>query len=238
MRRPSALLLPVLAVGLAACGDDNATVKAPSPAASTTSTTSAPAATPAAPSAAGGDCRAKPEPGGGKALPCPTSSLAKGKPNVVTLKTTQGSFDVTLDVKRAPATANSFAYLTKKGFYGGLTFHRVVPDFVIQGGDPLGNGPNAGTGGPGYSVTEAPPSDLKYTRGVVAMAKGGTDPAGASGSQFFVVSAPDVGLPPQYALVGKVTRGLGTVDKITALGKGDGPPRKKVTITSATLGSN
>lgn len=233
MRRPLVLLLPALAVGLAACGDDNATVKAPGTT-SSTSTTSSSAGTPpttSTPSAATGSCQAKPEPGGGKDLPCPTPSLAQGKTNVVTLKTSQGSFDITLDAKRAPATANSFAYLTKKGFYDGLTFHRVVPDFVIQGGDPLGDG----TGGPGYSVTEAPPSELKYTRGVVAMAKGGADPAGASGSQFFVVSAPDVGLPPEYALVGKVTKGLGTVDKITALGQGDGPPRKKVTITAATL---
>jgi peptidyl-prolyl cis-trans isomerase B (cyclophilin B) len=174
---------------------------------------------------------------GGKALPCPTLTLLAGKTNVVTFKTSQGSFAITLATQRAPVTANSFAYLAEQGFYDGLVFHRVVPDFVIQGGDPLGDTPNAGNGGPGYSVTEPPPPDLKYTRGIVAMAKTGADPSGASGSQFFVVSATDVGLPPQYALVGKVTKGMRTVDKITALGEGDGPPRKKVTIESATLGA-
>jgi len=239
MPRSLTLLLTTLALALAACGDDAARDAEPAPAGeaaapSTPTQTEAPATTPEAGS--GGDCVKQEEPGGGdKALGCPTPTLAEGKENVVTFKTSEGSFEVTLDAKRAPATANSVAYLAKQGFYDGLNFHRVVPDFVIQGGDPLGDTPNAGTGGPGYSVTEAPPSDLTYTRGVVAMAKGGADAPGASGSQFFVVSAADIGLPPEYALVGKVTKGLATVDRITALGEGDGPPRKQVTITSATL---
>lgn len=234
MARPLALVLTALAVGLAACGDDPAERTQAPPAGGPTASASTPAQ-PATPGASGEDCVKKEEPGGGEALPCPTPTLIEGKDNVVTFKTSEGSFEITLDAKRAPATANSVAYLTKRGFYDGLNFHRVVPDFVIQGGDPLGDTPNAGTGGPGYSVTEAPPADLKYTRGVVAMAKGGADAPGASGSQFFVVSAADVGLPPEYALVGKVTKGLGTVDKITALGEGDGPPRKEVKITSARL---
>ena len=238
MPRPLALLLTSLALGLAACGDDSADVESPpaGEAATSTATETTPPAAETTPPAtetqaeAGGDCAPKEEPGGGKALPCPTPTVGDGI-NVVTFKTSEGSFDVTLDTKRAPATANSVAYLAKQGFYDGLDFHRVVPDFVIQGGDPNGDG----SGGPGYSVTEAPPTDLTYTRGVVAMAKGGADAPGASGSQFFVVSAADVGLPPEYALVGKVTKGLGTVDKITALGEGDGPPSKEVKITSATL---
>ena len=222
-------MLTTLSLGLAACGDDaSKEIQAPpagEPAASTSTPTQ-----PATPDVPDGDC-VKEEPGGGKALPCPTPALIEGKDNVVTFKTSEGSFAITLDTKRAPATANSVAYLTEKDFYDGLNFHRVVPEFVIQGGDPNGDG----TGGPGYSVTEAPPGDLTYTRGVVAMAKGGADAPGASGSQFFVVSAADVGLPPEYALVGKVSKGLGTVDKITALGEGDGPPRKEVKITSAKL---
>ncbi len=235
MLRPLALLLTALALalGLAACGDDaSEQIQAP-PAGEPSAGTSTPtqSAAPAATPDAAGSCVKKEEPGGGKALPCPTPTLVDGKDNIVTFKTSEGSFAITLDTKRAPATANSVAYLTKKGFYDGLNFHRVVPDFVIQGGDPNGDG----TGGPGYSVTEAPPGDLTYTRGIVAMAKGGADAPGASGSQFFVVSAADVGLPPEYALVGKVTKGLGTVDKITALGEGDGPPRKEVKITSAKL---
>ncbi len=235
MIRPLAPLLITVALAVTACGDDAAQDPAapPSGEAATTSPSTSTDAPGAAPEpGAGGSCVKKEEPGGGgKALPCPTPTLIEGKENVVAFKTSEGSFEVTLDDERAPATANSVAYLAKKGFYDGLNFHRVVPDFVIQGGDPLGDG----TGGPGYSVTEAPPSDLTYTRGVVAMAKGGADAPGASGSQFFVVSAADIGLPPEYALVGKVTKGLATVDEITALGEGDGPPRKEVEITSATL---
>ena len=81
---------------------------------------------------------------------------------------------------------------------------------MIQGGDPKGDG----TGGPGYSVVEAPPQDLVYEKGVVAMAKTGAEAAGTSGSQFFVVTAEDAGLPPDYALLGKVTSGQDVVDKI------------------------
>ena len=106
--------------------------------------------------------------------------------------------------------AASFKSLADKGFYDNLTFHRVVPGFVIQGGDPNGDG----SGGPGYTVEEAPPQDLQYTKGVVAMAKTGTEPAGTSGSQFFVVTADDAQLPPDYALLGKVTSGQDVVDKI------------------------
>ena len=234
MSRPLALLLTTLALGLTACGDDS-TIDAP-PDGDASVSTAAPATpettpTQAEPSATASSCAKKEEPGGGKALACPTRTIDPAKTNVITFKTSEGSFDVTLDGKDAPATANSVAYLAKQGFYDGLDFHRVVPDFVIQGGDPNGDG----TGGPGYSVTEPPPSSLTYTRGVVAMAKGGADAPGASGSQFFVVSAEDVGLPPEYALVGRVSKGLGTVDKITALGEGDGPPTKTVTIEKATL---
>jgi cyclophilin family peptidyl-prolyl cis-trans isomerase len=81
---------------------------------------------------------------------------------------------------------------------------------VIQGGDPLGNG----TGGPGYKVTEKPPANLKYTKGVVAMAKSGNEAPGTSGSQFFVVSGAEAGLPPEYALVGNVSTGMDVVELI------------------------
>lgn len=231
MLRPLALLMTVSALGLAACGEESDDAVAP-PSSEPAASAPAPTETPAAEPAAEASCEKKEEPGGGKALPCPTPTVEEGKTNVVSFETSEGDFDVTLDVERAPATANSLAYLAEQGFYDGLDFHRVVPDFVIQGGDPNGDG----SGGPGYSVTEAPPEDLTYTRGVVAMAKAGTDAPGASGSQFFVVSAPDVGLPPEYALVGMVDEaGMKTVDEITALGEGDGPPSKEVTIEEATF---
>lgn len=154
----------------------------------------------------------------------------------VTFDTSCGSFTVTFD-DRAPKTAASFQYLAEEGFYDDTVFHRVVPGFVIQGGDPLGTDPaKAGTGGPGYSVDEKPPSDLSYTKGIVAMAKSQVEPPGRSGSQFYVVTGADAGLPPDYALVGEVTDGMDTVEAIDALGTpgADGPPTQTVVIESAT----
>jgi cyclophilin family peptidyl-prolyl cis-trans isomerase len=140
----------------------------------------------------------------------PTAELDKNKTYVARVLTNCGEFEITLDSKRAPKTGGSFKTLVDKSFYDGLSFHRVVPGFVIQGGDPKGDG----QGGPGYSITEAPPEDLTYSKGVVAMAKTATEPAGASGSQFFVVTGEDAGLPPDYALLGKVTKGQDVVDKL------------------------
>ncbi len=152
------------------------------------------------------------------------------------MSTSEGDFTIDLAVDESPATTTSFRHLVESGFYDGLTFGRVVPGFVIQGGDPLYDDPaRAGTGGPGYYVDEDVPEDVAYTRGVVAMAKTGEEPAGRSGSQFFVVSGADAGLPPDYAFVGEVTEGLDTVAAIEALGVGDGPPRKEVTINSMTV---
>ena len=130
------------------------------------------------------------------------------------VETSCGTFDIALASKEAPKTVNSFVFLSEEGFYDGLDFHRIVPEFVIQGGDPLGNG----SGGPGYSVVEKPPANLKYTKGVVAMAKSGNAPAGSSGSQFFVVTGAEAGLPPEYALVGNVSEGMEVVEQIGELG--------------------
>jgi peptidyl-prolyl cis-trans isomerase B (cyclophilin B) len=128
----------------------------------------------------------------------------------VTVRTSLGIFAFSLDVKDSPCTTSSFAHLARDGFFDGLTFHRIVPGFVIQGGDPKGDG----TGGPGYTVVDTPPADARYVRGVVAMAKTGAEPPGTSGSQFFVVTGADAGLPPDYALLGRVTKGLGVVERI------------------------
>lgn len=133
----------------------------------------------------------------------------------VVFETSCGSFTVTLDAERAPKTAASFEYLASEGVFDGTSFYRVIPGFVVQGGDPTGTG----MGDAGYSVEELPPANLSYTRGLVAMARSPTEPPGSSGSQFFVVTAPaDAGLPPDFALVGKVTEGLDTVERIEALG--------------------
>jgi cyclophilin family peptidyl-prolyl cis-trans isomerase len=157
---------------------------------------------------------------------------------VVRLATNCGVIAVGLAAKEAPKTTASFAHLVQTGFYNGLTFHRIVPNFVIQGGDPNGNG----TGGPSWEVVEPPPANLRYTRGVVAMAKGPTAPAGASGSQFFIVTGANVNLPPQYALLGHVVSGEKSVAAIArvptegAAGGGEtSKPRVPIVIEKATL---
>jgi len=160
--------------------------------------------------------------------------LDSKKHYTVQMKTSCGEIDIALDVVHSPKTSNSFAFLVAQKFYDGLVFHRISPNFVIQGGDPKGNG----QGGPGYQVVEAPPSTFKYKKGTVAMAKGGADPPGASGSQFFVVST-DHGesvLTPDYAVLGTVTKGMDVVGKITGLATGDmTPPKAYAYIETATL---
>ena len=165
-------------------------------------------------------------------LAAPKRRLQAGKRYVATVKTSCGTFEITLDAKRAPKTGGAFKALADKGFFDKTTFHRIVPGFVIQGGDPAGDG----TGGPGFSVTEAPPQDLTYTKGVVAMAKTGAEAPGTSGSQFYVVTADDAGLPPDYALLGKVTKGLDVVDAIGAVATGaDERPVDPVVIDSVKV---
>jgi peptidyl-prolyl cis-trans isomerase B (cyclophilin B) len=162
--------------------------------------------------------------------------LDDGQTHSVVVKTNKGDFTFDLATKISPCTTASFAGLVDKGFFDGLTFHRIVPGFVIQGGDPEGNG----MGGPGYSVVDVPPKDTKYEKGLVAMAKTQTDPAGTSGSQFFVVTSDGVTLPPDYAVLGHVTDGMDVVEKIGKLGNPADPagtPTEKVTIDKMELES-
>ena len=161
----------------------------------------------------------------------PRQVLKPGEQAIAVVKTSCGTFEIALDTKRAPKTANSFAFLAEEGFYDDLTFHRIVPGFVIQGGDPEGTG----TGGPGYSVDEKPPPNLSYTKGVVAMAKSSAEPPGRSGSQFYVVTAPDAGLPPEYALVGKVSKGYSTVARIEKVPTAGEKPKQPVVIEEMTI---
>lgn len=167
-------------------------------------------------------------------LRAPTLRLDPAKTYRISVVTTCGSFAFELDVKQSPKTSASFYYLVKRGFYNGLTFHRVAAGFVIQGGDPQGNG----SGGPGYTVVEAPPAGTQYLRGDVAMAKTQTQPSGASGSQFFIVLGSNAGLPPQYALAGKVISGISVVEAIGSLPTdpaGDGYPSPPVVMTKVTV---
>jgi cyclophilin family peptidyl-prolyl cis-trans isomerase len=164
-------------------------------------------------------------------LPAPKEAVKKGEKLTAVVQTSCGTFEIALATDEAPKTANSFAYMAEEGFYDGLTFHRIVPEFVIQGGDPLGTG----TGGPGYKVVEKPPANLAYTKGVVAMAKSGAEPPGTSGSQFFVVTSADAGLPPEYALVGKVDKGMDVVEKIGNLPTEGEKPKQTVVMEKVTI---
>jgi cyclophilin family peptidyl-prolyl cis-trans isomerase len=151
----------------------------------------------------------------------PAMTIDPTKTYVAHFTTTCGDFDVTLDAKDAPKTVNSFVFLAGKHFYDGLTFQRVAKDFVVQGGDPKGNG----SGGPGYNLPTEPPKD-GYAEGSVAMANAGPN---TTGSQFFVVlsatGAKGLGGPPYlYSSLGKVTKGMDAVQKLGSLYNKDQDP--------------
>lgn len=164
-------------------------------------------------------------------LKAPPQTVKKGEKLTAAVETSCGSFDIALDSSRAPKTVNSFVYLSDKGFYDGLDFPRIAPGFVIQGGSPS----NSTLGGPGYTVVEKPPANLAYTKGTVAMAKSSAEPPGSSGSQFFIVTGPDAGLPPEYALVGKVSQGMDVVERIGKLGTPAEKPKQTVLIEKITI---
>ena len=157
--------------------------------------------------------------------------LEEGKAYKLVVKTNKGAFTIALDTETSPCTTASIVQLANKGFFNGTIFHRIVPGFVIQGGDPTGTG----TGGPGYKTVDAPPETARYTKGVVAMAKTMDEAPGTSGSQFFVVTGADVGLPPDYAIVGKVVDGLDVVERIGKLGDANEQPTERVEIQTATV---
>ena len=165
----------------------------------------------------------------------PKERLDPEKTYRLVFKTNCGSFTVTLDQAKAPATSASLVSLAKSGFYDDTIFHRIVPGFVIQGGDPT----QAGNGGPGYQTVDPPPSGSTYSEGIVAMAKLGSEPAGTAGSQFFVVSGPNAEtLPPDYAIVGTVTSGMDTVKRIDGFGDANDPagtPTRPVVVESVTV---
>jgi cyclophilin family peptidyl-prolyl cis-trans isomerase len=174
----------------------------------------------------------------------PAQTIKDGTLYGATLDTSEGTMRIVLDTSTAPKSANNFVFLARKHFYDGLTFHRVAKDFVIQGGDPKGDG----SGGPGYQTQVETPAN-GYQVGSVAWAKGETDPPGTAGSQFFIVTspapAPGQGLdalnqqPYQYGIVGGLAdeQSLTVAQKIGALAapSGDGKPTKKVTINKVTI---
>lgn len=145
------------------------------------------------------------------------------------VKTNAGSFTITLDAKKYPITTNNFVFLSRYHFYNGLDFFRVIPGFVIQGGDPLNNG----TGGPGYKFNDELPPAGSYKLGTVAMANSGPN---TNGSQFFVVTGPSgEQLQPNYSIFGQVTSGMPVVQKIDAAGTAQGTPTTQYHIISVTI---
>jgi len=166
----------------------------------------------------------------------PKMSIKATKTYTATMVTSCGAVVMKLLPKESPNTVNSFVFLARHHFYDGLIFHRLSRDFVIQGGDPTGTG----TGGPGYKTVDAPPKDAKYTVGVVAMAKSGAEPAGTSGSQFFIVTGSQgASLTPDYAIIGTVVSGQDVATKIDQLpiegNASDGRPTRTIYIVKVTI---
>jgi len=159
----------------------------------------------------------------------PPMCIDPAKRYTAEMVTSHGSLTIALDPIGAPVTVNNFVFLARYHYYEGVIFHRIIPGFVLQGGDPTGSG----AGGPGYRFADELPKPGRYELGSLAMANAGPD---TNGSQFFVISGPQgVRLPPQYALFGKVISGLDVVATIDAIGTGSGKPKEKVTIESVTI---
>ena len=229
----AAIVATGCALAVAGCGGDDEGEASSSPAA-TAEPTPTPTPTPedtGGEQGSGCEPAAEPEPKDTE-LAKPRRRLDPAKSYVATVRTNCGEFEITLDAKRAPKTGGSFKFLADKGFYDGLGFHRIVPGFVIQGGDPKGDG----SGGPGYSIVEPPPEDLTYDKGVVAMAKTAIEDPGTSGSQFFVVTGEGTPLQPDFALVGKVTAGQQVIDLIGVAPVGpDEQPLEPIVIESVEV---
>ena len=166
----------------------------------------------------------------------PAARLNASKQWTLTFATDRGTFVVALEPRISPRATASLVALARRGYFDGTIFHRIVPGFVIQGGDPT----QSGNGGPGYTTIDPPPSGTRYLKGVVAMAKTGAEPRGAAGSQFFVMTGDAPSLPPDYAVVGKVTSGMTVVEKIGELGHAtdpNGTPTQTVVVEHVTAAS-
>jgi len=155
----------------------------------------------------------------------PTNCISAEKTYSAVVETDAGSFTIALDAKQSPKTVNNFIFLARNHFYDGVTFHRVITDFVVQGGDPLGTG----SGGPGYAFEDEIPAGYKYSEGEIAMANSGPN---TNGSQFFITVSQNgadtllsaVGGVPKYSPFGKVTKGMSVLKKIEGDGSEAGTP--------------
>lgn len=212
-RAPAAVAALAVAVALGACNASGGGGAQPSAA---PAMTPSPAPATQAPASAGaqGDCpTSAPEP------------MPAGETREVTIETDLGNIVMEVEADLGPLAAGNFVALAECGFYDGVVFHRTIPGFVIQGGDPTGTG----SGGPGYQFPNDPVS-VAYDRGVVAMANAGRD---TNGSQFFIV-LDEAGLPPDYSVFGRVTSGMEVADAIAAAADGE-IPSNPVTMNRVTV---
>lgn len=157
----------------------------------------------------------------------PELTIDLARTYTATLSTNLGDITLRLAAEQAPIAVNNFVFLARDGFYDGVIFHRVVPGFVVQGGDPTGTG----RGGPGYRFRDELEGPGEYRRGTVAMANAGPN---TNGSQFFICLA-DVGLPHAYTIFGEVTDGMEVVDAIAALPRSGERPLDDAVIESVTI---
>jgi len=159
----------------------------------------------------------------------PPMCIDQAKRYTAEMVTSHGAMRIALDPVSAPKTVNNFVVLARYHYFDGIVFHRIIPGFVLQGGDPEGSG----RGGPGYRFEDELPPPGRYELGSLAMANAGPN---TNGSQFFIISGPDgVRLPPQYSLFGKVVAGMDVVAAIDGLGTRSGAPKEQVTIQSVTV---
>jgi cyclophilin family peptidyl-prolyl cis-trans isomerase len=159
----------------------------------------------------------------------PAMFIDSAKRYVATMVTSHGTMVIALDPLAAPKAVNSFVFLARYHYYDGIVFHRIIPGFVLQGGDPTGSG----SGGPGYRFDDELGAAGRYQLGSLAMANAGPN---TNGSQFFVISGPDgVRLPPLYSHFGEVVKGLDVVEKINNVGSRSGTPTERVVIESVTI---
>ncbi|HEX8941454.1 MAG TPA: peptidylprolyl isomerase [Candidatus Limnocylindrales bacterium] len=248
MLRPAPRLIALLAAGalaLAACAGTAGSPALPTANPSAAITPSG-SASPASPTASSGSSAAASAGASPVAVPsgCPTSqpaAMPAGQTATVTIATAKGSISIKVEGSLGSNAAGNFVALARCGYYDGVVFHRLVPGFVIQGGDgQYGREPNidqahVGQGGPGYAFADDPVTG-SYTRGTVAMANAGPN---TNGSQFFIVLA-DAGLPPSYSIFGHVTAGMDVVDAIAAMPNSGGQENlatQPVAMTKVTVGT-